>query len=263
MKKSSKFKIVVILFLTSLVLSGCAKNDTVKINNHESLLIAHRGLSGLEVENTDAAFIAAGERSYYGIEADVRRTSDGRFIICHDADLERVGGEKIDVEASTLEALLNCDLLNKNGESDSSVHLSTLEGYISICKKYDKQAILELKSDFRREEIGEIIDIIASLEYLERVTFISFSYDNLLYVREFLPDQSCMYLFSKMSDDIVEMLIRDRIDVAIKHTKLKKRDLDAFHAAGLKVNCWTVDSKHAAEKYAKWGVDYITTNILE
>ena len=96
MKKSSKFKIIVILFLTSLVLSGCAKNDTVKINNHESLLIAHRGLSGLEVENTDAAFIAAGERSYYGIEADVRRTSDGRFIICHDADLERVGGEKID-----------------------------------------------------------------------------------------------------------------------------------------------------------------------
>ena len=72
-----------------------------------------------------------------------------------------------------------------------------------------------------------------------------------------------MYLFSKMSDDIVEMLIRDRIDVAIKHTKLKKRDLDVFHDAGLKVNCWTVDSKHEAEKYAKWGVDYITTNILE
>ena len=37
---------------------------------------------------------------------------------------------------------------------------ATLENYLSIVKKYEKHAILELKSDFRREEIGEIIDII-------------------------------------------------------------------------------------------------------
>ena len=251
--------------MMSLMLFGCATStkETLKIEKGEAKIIAHRGLSGLEVENTDAAFIAAGERSYYGIESDVRRTADGKFVMCHDADLERISGQKIDVESSTLEELQQIPLLNKKGEKDDSIHLTTLENYISICKEYDKQAILELKSSFTKDEVGSIIDIITALDYLDRVTFISFNYDNLLFVREFSPDQSAMYLFSKMSDETADMLIRDRIDVAIKHTKLTKSDLNSFHEAGLKVNCWTVDSKSTAEKYAKWGVDYITSNILE
>ena len=36
-----------------------------------------------------------------------------------------------------------------------------------------------------------------------------------------------------------------------------------LEAAGLKVNCWTVDDVKVAERLAAMGVDYITTNILE
>ena len=57
--------------------------DTVKINKRNTQLVAHRGLSGIETENTNAAFVAAGNRSYYGIETDVHRTADGKFIIYH------------------------------------------------------------------------------------------------------------------------------------------------------------------------------------
>lgn len=266
MKKNAKIwaAIVAIVMICSM-LSGCGMvaEDTVKIEKGEAKIIAHRGLSGLEVENTDAAFIAAGERSYYGIESDVRRTADGKFVMCHDADLERISGQKIDVESSTLEELQQIPLLNKKGEKDDSIHLTTLENYISICKEYDKQAILELKSSFTKDEVGSIIDIITALDYLDRVTFISFDYDNLLYVREYSADQSAMYLFSKMSDETADMLIRDRIDVAIKITKLTKGLIERFHEAGLNVNCWTVDSKALAEIYSEWGVDYITSNILE
>ena len=266
MKKNTRIlavTIVVIMICSMLFSCGNGSKNTKKIDRGDTQIIAHRGLSGIEVENTDVAFVAAGENSYYGIEADVRKTADGKFVMCHDADLERISGQKIDVESSTLAQLQEIPLLNKDGKKDESIHLTTLENYISICKEYNKQAILELKSVFTKDEIVEIVEIIASLGYLDRVTFISFNYDNLLYVREFSPDQSAMYLFSKMTDEIVDMLIRDRIDVAIKHTKLTKSDLDRFHEAGLKVNCWTVDNKATAEKYAKWGVDYITTNILE
>ena len=266
MKKNTRIlavTIVVIMICSMLFSCGNGAKVTKKIDRGDAQIIAHRGLSGIEVENTEAAFIAAGKHSYYGIEADVRKTADGKFVMCHDADLERISGQKIDVESSTLDDLVNIPLLDKNGKKDDSIRLTTLENYISICKKYNKQAILELKSGFTKEEIGKIIEIIIAADYLDRVTFISFNYDNLLYVREFSPDQSAMYLFSKMSDEIYEMLIRDRIDVAIKHTKLTKSNLERFHQAGLKVNCWTVDNKATAEKYAKWGVDYITSNILE
>lgn len=50
--------------------------DTRKFKKNSVKVIAHRGLSGIERENTNAAFVAAGNRSYYGIETDVRRTAD-------------------------------------------------------------------------------------------------------------------------------------------------------------------------------------------
>lgn len=40
-------------------------------------MVAHRGLSGIERENTLLAFVAAGNRSYWGIECDVHVTKDG------------------------------------------------------------------------------------------------------------------------------------------------------------------------------------------
>ena len=54
--------------------------DTIKINRRNAEMIAHRGLSGLETENSIPAFIAAANRSYYGVETDVHVTKDGRFV---------------------------------------------------------------------------------------------------------------------------------------------------------------------------------------
>ena len=57
--------------------------DTIKINKGNAQIVAHRGLSGLERENTASAFVAAGNRSYFGIETDVRPTADGHFVLLH------------------------------------------------------------------------------------------------------------------------------------------------------------------------------------
>ena len=255
--------ILLLVLLVSAISCGGAPGETKSVDNGNTKMIAHRGLSGLEVENTDPAFTLAGERSYYGIEADLRRTSDGKFVICHDADLKRIAGEKIMVEETALDDLLAVDLYDKNGKKGNGYSLTTLESYISICKNYEKQAILELKSDFTPQEIGEIIAIIENFGYIDGTTFISFDYDNLLYVREYLPDSSVMYLFSKLDDANASRLVADKIDVAIKAKALTKAALEEFHAAGLKVNCWTVDSKREANKLISWGVDFITSNILE
>ena len=36
-----------------------------------------------------------------------------------------------------------------------------------------------------------------------------------------------------------------------------------LHERGIKVNCWTVDDPEIAERLVSWGIDYITSNILE
>ena len=238
--------------------------DTVKVEKNSTLFIAHRGLSGIERENTNAAFVAAGNRSYYGIETDVRRTADGQFVLSHDKTLERVSGVDVDVESSEKKALGEIVLYDMyKTKTREDLRVSSLENYIDICKRYSKHCVLELKTCFTQEEIQKIVDIIKSYDYLDKVSFISFKYPNLQKIREILPQHSAQFLFYEFEEGLIERLASDRIDVDVKYNALTKELVDIIHSKGLKVNCWTVDKKEDADRLIAWGVDYITTNILE
>ena len=110
--------------------------NTIKYDNKKTLTVAHRGLSGLERENTNAAFVAAGNRPYFGIETDIWRTADGRFAVNHDGNLQRVGGEQIAVENVTMGLSQDVVLFDMDGTKGRfDLRVPTLENYISICKK--------------------------------------------------------------------------------------------------------------------------------
>lgn len=238
--------------------------DTIKFEKKNTKMVAHRGLSGIEVENTNSAFVAAGNRSHWGIETDIYRTADGKFVIGHDDNYKRLSGEEIFLEKETLERLREVVFFDKDGTKNRvDLRPATLENYLSIVKKYEKHAVLELKSNFTDEEIARIIEIIKEYDYLDNLTFISFNYDNLLRVRKILPNQSAQYLFWKITDAEIERLVRDKIDVDVWVVELTKEQIEACHRAGLKVNCWTVDDPKKAEELASWGIDIITSNILE
>ena len=238
--------------------------NTIKFNKQNVLVVAHRGLSGIEKENTNSAFVAAGNRSYYGIETDIRRTADGRFIVNHDGALTRVAGENVPVEEVSLAVSQSVILFDKDGSKDrADLRPCTLENYISICKKYEKHCVLELKSDFTLEETERFINVINGFDYLDNVTFISFKFDNLVKIKEILPDQPVQYLFSEINEEVIERSINAKFDVDVHYTELTAEYVQRFHDAGLKVNCWTVDSPEDAEKLVAMGVDYITSNILE
>ena len=189
---------------------------------------------------------------------------DGKFIVCHDNDLRRVGGENIPVEEVTLATALSTVLFDKDGtKGRADLRPSTLENYISICKKYEKHSVLELKSDFTDEEIAKIVEIIKSYDYLENVTFIAFGFENLVKLRKILPNQSAQFLFSEVTDEIIEKVKEYNLDVDVYFKALTEENVKAFHDAGIVVNCWTVNGRDDGERLASWGVDYITTNILE
>ena len=238
--------------------------NTVKFEKKNVQAVAHRGLSGIERENTCAAFVAAGNRSYYGIETDIHRTADGRFVVVHDSNLLRVGGENVPVEEVSLGVSESVVLYDKDGTKDrADLRPCKLENYISICKKYEKHCVLEPKSEFTDEEIAKIVEIINGYDYVDQVTFISFKYENLKKIRTLLPEQSVQFLFSEVTDEIFEAVKADGFDVDVKYTALTKENVQRFHGAGIKVNCWTVDRKEDAEALVEMGVDQITTNILE
>lgn len=238
--------------------------DSIKINSLQTKMVAHRGLSGIEKENTNAAFIAAGNRSYYGIETDVHKTIDGRFVAFHDDTTGRVAIDNMVIEESTfdtLRRLLLTDTDGKKGRED--LHIPTLLEYICTCKRYDKIAVLELKNEFEKDEIKAICEEIESVGYLDHVIFISFAFNNLVKLREWYPEQPAQFLSDKYDDNYPTLLSEHQFDLDILYTELNKERIDALHAKGIKVNCWTCDDKEFAEKLCEYGIDYITSNILE
>lgn len=238
-------------------------NDTIRIQSGVKM-VAHRGVSGLELENTNSAFVAAGNRSYYGIETDVHVSADGYFVIIHDDNTKRVAQDELIVEKSTFETLRSLRLVDKDGKKGrTDLRLPSLEEYISICKKYDKQAVLELKNHIQPDKLYEMIDLIEGLGWLERTTFISFDLPNMLVIRERLPEQKAQFLISKQTDWLVDTLIKNHLDLDIHHAACTPELVQLLHANGLEINVWTVDTPEDAQRVIECGVDYITSNILE
>lgn len=230
------------------------------------LMIAHRGASGLESENTAAAFVAAGNRSYFGIETDVHKTADGQYILIHDDNTERVTGVSHVVEETDLATLRALRVLDvPTGSPDrGDLVLPTLREYARICLRYGKKAVLELKNAFTREEVLEIAGILEEEGALSAVIFISFCYQNLLYLREKYPAQPVQFLVGKkVPDDLCKRLIKDKTDLDIYHGSLTFDMVRCLHENGRKVNVWTVNTPEIATRVADMGVDFITTNILE
>lgn len=238
--------------------------DTTKIEKRTTQMVAHRGVSGLELENTCAAFVAAGNRSYYGVETDVHVTADGKFIIIHDDNTGRVATESMVVEQTDYAVLRSLQLKQKDGMLRTDLHLPSLEEYLSICKHYNKVCVLELKNPMAEEAVRQIIEICKEVYCLEQIVFISFSFQNMLYIRKYAPDAAAQYLLGEeVTAAHIDAMAENHLDLDVYYQFMSKDLLDRLHDRGIRVNCWTVDDPAWAEKLVSWGVDYITSNILE
>ena len=241
--------------------------NTIKLNTSGTnvKLIAHRGLSGLETENSAAAFVAAGNReSYYGIETDIHRTLDGKFVIFHDDNTKRVCVDSMVVEETTFDTLRSLRLSERDGSRNrGDLILPTLEEYISICARYEKEAVLELKNEFTASDVYKIMGIIDKMGYLENTTIISFCLKNLIRLRKRYPNVKAQFLLSVWDDKHMDSLIKYNLDLDIKHTAVTAELCQKIHDAGKIINCWTVDTVEDGQRVIDCGIDYITSNILE
>jgi glycerophosphoryl diester phosphodiesterase len=117
--------------------------NTIKFDNKGKVkMVAHRGASCLERENTCPAFVAAGVKSYFGIETDVQVTLDEKYIIVHDVDLRRMAGIDMGVMTSNFDDLRAVRFTDVDGLTPrGDIFLPSLEEYLSICKKYGKKCV--------------------------------------------------------------------------------------------------------------------------
>ena len=229
-----------------------------------TLFVAHRGYSSFHQQNTIASFRAAGEKSFYGIETDTHVTKDGKYIIIHDDTTANVAPVKVKVEESTFHELKNIKLNVKNGEdTPEATTMPSLQEYVEVCKEYDKVAVLELKNHFAPEHIKEIVEIIKEIGYIHKMVFISFDLPNCLVLREMDKDFTVEYLTTRYNKKLVKTLRENKLDLDIYYREITEKRVKELHDNGIKVNVWTLDDPEIAKKFISYGVDFITTNIIE
>lgn len=239
---------------------------TIRIDSKGTKMIAHRGLSGIETENTASAFVAAGNRSYFGIETDVHRTSDGSFVVFHDDNTERVCGDSMLIEKTSFETLRSLRLRDTDGKRGrNDLRIASLQEYIQICKKYGKVSVLELKNHFESEDINQVISLIRQEGWLEETVFISFDIANLIYVRSVLPNQKAQFLSSvdNLTEEIMSQVKKYHLDLDLYFQGVTAEFVRTLHEVGIELNVWTVDNPEDAQRLIEYGVDYITSNIIE
>lgn len=230
-------------------------------------MIAHRGYSMFEKENTLASFTAAGAISeFYGIETDVHVTNDGHYVTIHDDNPSRVSDGKADlnVEKNSFEMVRKVVLTDIDGYAGRvDLRIPEMIEYFRICKKYNKVAVCELKQLFSEAQLKEIISIINSIDMLKNTVFISFIYENLAALRQIDDSLTLQWLVCEFKEEQIEYLLKYRLDLDALHTSMNKEKIDLCHQNGIKVNVWTVNDQNVANQLASWGVDFITTNYIK
>jgi glycerophosphoryl diester phosphodiesterase len=237
--------------------------ESIKIGRKNVYMIAHRGLSSVEVENTYAAFLAAANRSFYGIECDVRKTKDKKYVTFHDVDLKRLANINKKIKEITYDELIKIPLNSKYATGSVYSHVVLLEDFLDLCNKYHKVAIVELKDKFLTRDISKILKLIEKKGMSHAVKLITFHPIHLKMIRDMNLQIGIQYLVEKYQDSILFDCQKYHTDVSMYYRNLTKDMVDLFHSVNVKVGTWTIDNPVDALMMMDWGVDYITSNSLE
>jgi glycerophosphoryl diester phosphodiesterase len=215
------------------------------------LVIAHRGASAVEAENTVAAFEAAVAQGADGVELDVRRTADGAMAVCHDAALAD-GRLVVDLQRRDLPPEV-CDLATA---LDACRPLPLVNVEI---KNWPDDA--DFDADARLAD--QVVELVASRGERERVLVSCFHLATVDRVHALDPDLPTAWL-TYQAVDVFRALdtAADHGHRALHphHSFVSPELVDAAHAAGLALNTWTCDDPERIRWLASIGVDGVVTN---
>ena len=210
-------------------------------------MIAHRGYSKYELENTKEAFLAAANRSYFGIETDITLLKDRSMVLFHDDDLKRLANSDNLIRNMNFKEAMRVELIAKGTYHTYNYHIATPLEYLRICKHYNKYPVIELKWGFDNEAVDKLMELLLEEDMFDKSKIICYTMSTILYLKE----------------KIIEQCLKENLNIDLRYDLITKELVDRFHAKGLEVNAWTVDTEEIFDKMVEYGVDYITTNILE
>ena len=214
-------------------------------------VIAHRGASFFEPENTIRAIEKAIKMDANFVEVDVRMSKDNELVIMHDPDVNRTTNGKGLVKDYTLHELKKFDA--GNGET-----IPTLDEVIS-CVKDRIGLVIEIKEPGTEVKILEKINE----NNLENVILTSFYHKSIKNAIKMDPSVDAGVIFTCQPVDIKQMASNASANIIFPSYRYIDEDMiKQAKDNGISVYPWTIDDPDIFKKFVKMGADGIVTNKL-
>ncbi len=230
-----------------------------------TLVVAHRGFSGVAPENTLAAFKKAIEVGSDMIELDVRLSKDGEVVVIHDDTLERTATGKGRVIEKTLDELKQFDAGSKFHPSFLGEKIPTLREVLKIAK--GKVLVnIELKmGDYGRWSILELAE--RSLEEVEKAGMLSqvifssfdpFALERVLKKNQAAPVAYLCNRFWNFPQEVTEG--RPFTTLNCRKSVLNAENVFRAHQEGIRIGVYTVNTEEEMRTFIDMKVDAIITD---
>jgi glycerophosphoryl diester phosphodiesterase len=239
---------------------------------HSSLVVAHRGASLAQPENTLAAFEAALQAGADAVELDVRLTADGIPVVLHDPDVSATTDGTGLIHTLTLPEVKRLDA---SGGSGSRKEIPTLPEALELASRYPGATVdLEIKNlpgepafDSPKESILlSCLDALSASGFSGEVMMSSFNWLTIERSKELAPEILTGFLTIGAVDARAALVYATQggHDFVLPQTPAVLSAGEAFvdeaHAAGIRVGTWVADDEDLLDTLFRWGLDAVASN---
>ena len=248
---------------------GSAENGVVQNRLDDTVkAVAHRGYSAEAPENTLPAYVLAKKKGYSYCETDINFTSDGVPMLLHDDSINRTSTGQGYLRDLTYDQVRTYDFGAWKGAQYAGTKIPTFEEFLQLCFKLGLHPYCEWKQGMpiTNERAQLLANIVRSCGMRGKMTYISFSYDALVKLKEFDPYARLGFLASADTNtiDMTNALKTGTNQVFLDcyYGSLSREDMTYAQSKDVPVEIWTVNDSSVLANYAKWGVSGITTDSL-
>jgi glycerophosphoryl diester phosphodiesterase len=227
-------------------------------------VIGHRGAAARAPENTLAGLRSAKALGCAWVEFDVRLTTDGAPVLCHDARLDRTTDATGLVARHSLATVRQSDAGSWFSPAFAGERVPTLEEALSLAAELGLGVNIEMKADPGREyataaAVAVAVDRVGPPPPLFVSSFLPAA---IAALRDLAPQTARGVLFRSVPSGWSE--IAKRLDCAVigaDHKRLRRRRVGEIRAAGYPVAAYTVNDPARARLLFSWGVTSVFSDM--